>query len=161
MDPAETEGGVMEYSHEDGELVNQPIGYWTWAANKTLMAYARGRLAAIGITQPQWWVLHQALHSENGVTREEVISAHRANLDVGAGLAPDLDLLVERKLLVSEADGRLRITDEGRALHQRAAETQQASRRQVHTDISDEEYLITLKVLQRMMRNAGGDVSPD
>ncbi|KFG77451.1 transcriptional regulator [Streptomyces mutabilis] len=151
----------MEYSHEDGELVNQPIGYWTWAANKTLTAFVRGRLAAIGITQPQWWVLHQALHSENGVTRKEVISTHQANLDVGAGMAPDLDLLVERMLLVSDADGRLHITDEGRALHQRAAETQQASRRHVHAGVPDEEYLITLKVLQRMIRNAGGDVSPD
>ncbi|OSZ59260.1 transcriptional regulator [Streptomyces pharetrae CZA14] len=150
----------MEYSHKDAELVKQPIGYWTWAANKTLMAYVRGRLAAIGITQPQWWVLHQAVHSEIGVTREEAISAHQADLDVGAGLAPDVDLLVERKLLVPDADGRLRITDEGRALHQRAAETQQASRRHVHAGVSDEEYLVTLKVLQSMIHNTGGDVSP-
>ncbi|MFC8172340.1 hypothetical protein [Streptomyces sp. NPDC057325] len=78
-------------------------------------------------------------------------------MDMGRGL----DVLVERMLLVSDADGRLRITDEDRALHQRAAETQQAGRRQVHTGIPDEEYLITLKVLQRMMRNAGGEVSPD
>ncbi|MFC5144823.1 MarR family winged helix-turn-helix transcriptional regulator [Streptomyces aureoversilis] len=149
----------MEYSHEDEELANQPVGYWTWAANKTLTAYVRGRLAAIGITQPQWWVLHQVLHSENGVTRAEVIRAQQANLDVGAGLAPDIDLLVERMLLVLDADGRLRITDEGRAMHQRAAQTQRASRRHVHAGIPDEEYLITLKVLQRMIRNAGGDVS--
>lgn len=27
-------------------------------------AYVRGRLAAIGLTQPQWCVLHQVLHSE-------------------------------------------------------------------------------------------------
>ncbi|MET9865498.1 hypothetical protein ABZZ16_04675, partial [Streptomyces sp. NPDC006386] len=150
----------MKYSHDDEELVNQPIGYWTWAANKTLTAYVRGRLAAIGITQPQWWVLHQVLHSETGATRDEVISAQQANLDVGAGLAPDIDLLVERKLLVLDRNGRLQITDEGRALHQRAAETQRASRTQVHTGIPDEEYLITLKVLQRMMRNAGGDIPP-
>lgn len=150
----------MEYSHDDDELVNQPIGYWTWAANKTLTAYVRGRLAAIGITQPQWWVLHQVLHSETGATRDEVISAQQGNLDVGAGLAPDIDLLVERKLLVLDGTDRLQITNEGRTLHQRAAETQRASRTQVHTGIPDEEYLITLKVLQRMLRNAGGDVSP-
>ncbi|WP_137993439.1 MarR family winged helix-turn-helix transcriptional regulator [Streptomyces vilmorinianum] len=149
----------MTYSHDDAELVNQPIGYWTWAANKTLTAYVRGRLAAIGITQPQWWVLHQVLHSETGATRDEVITAQQANLDVGAGLAPDIDLLVERKLLVADAAGRLRITEEGRALHQRAAETQRANRERVHAGIPDEEYLITLKVLQRMMGNAGGDVS--
>lgn len=35
----------------------------------------------------------------------------------GAGPAPDIDLLVERTLLVADADGRLRITDEGRARH--------------------------------------------
>ncbi|CAL9310333.1 MULTISPECIES: MarR family winged helix-turn-helix transcriptional regulator [Streptomyces] len=150
----------MEYSHDDAELVKQPVGYWTWAANKTVMAYVRGRLAAIGITQPQWWVLHQVLHSENGATRDEVISAQQANLDVGAGIVPDIDLLVERKLLVLDDAGRLRLTDEGRALHQRAAETQRTSRAEVHAGIPDEEYLITLKVLQRMMRNAGGDVSP-
>ncbi|MEU6915337.1 MarR family winged helix-turn-helix transcriptional regulator [Streptomyces olindensis] len=150
----------MEYSHDDAELVKQPVGYWTWAANKTVMAYVRGRLAAIGITQPQWWVLHQVLHSENGVPRDEVISAQQANLDVGAGIVPDIDLLVERKLLVLDDAGRLRLTDEGRALHQRAAETQRSSRAEVHAGIPDEEYLITLKVLQRMIRNAGGDVSP-
>ncbi|MEU1850665.1 MarR family transcriptional regulator [Streptomyces sp. NPDC019990] len=150
----------MEYSHDDAELVNQPIGYWTWAANKTLTAYVRGRLAAIGITQPQWWVLHQVLHSENGATREEVIGAQQANLDVGAGIVADVNLLVERQLLVLDGAGRLQITDAGRALHRRAAETQRANRALVHAGITDDEYLITLKVLQRMMRNAGADVSP-
>ncbi|QNP67802.1 MarR family transcriptional regulator [Streptomyces genisteinicus] len=150
---------MTEYSHDDAELVNQPVGYWTWAANKTLTAYVRGRLAAVGITQPQWWVLHQVLHSEAGVTRDEVISAQQGNLDVGAGLAPDIDLLVERELLVLDTAGRLRITAEGRVLHGRAAETQRTSRAQVHTGVPDEEYLIALKVLQRMMCNAGGDVA--
>ncbi|MFJ2745653.1 MarR family winged helix-turn-helix transcriptional regulator [Streptomyces sp. NPDC087440] len=154
------EADVMAYSHDDEQLVNQPIGYWTWAANKTLTAYVRGRLAAIGITQPQWWVLHQVLHSATGATRDEVITAQQANLDVGAGLAPDIDLLVERKLLVEDETGRLRITDEGRALHQRAGETQRASRALVHRDVSDEEYLVTLKVLQRMLRNVGGQLPP-
>ncbi|MEV3872718.1 MarR family transcriptional regulator [Streptomyces sp. NPDC049906] len=142
--------------HDDEALVGQPAGYWTWAASKTLLAYARGRLAAIGITQPQWWVLHQVVLSENGVTRDEAIRTHQARLDVGAGLVPDIDLLVERALLL-ETDGRLQITDEGRALHGRAAETQRANRERVHEGVSDEEYLITLRVLQRMIRNAGGD----
>lgn len=151
----------MTYSHEDEELVKQPIGYWTWAANKTLSAFVRGRLAAIGITQPQWWVLHQVLYGEDGATRDEVITAQQANLDVGAaGLAPDINLLTERTLLVLDADGRLQITDDGRALHAHAARTQRAGREHVHAGITDEEYLITLKVLQRMIRNAGGDVSP-
>ncbi|MEU3446365.1 MarR family winged helix-turn-helix transcriptional regulator [Streptomyces thermolilacinus] len=149
---------TVEYSHEDAELVKQPIGYWTWAANKTLMAHVRGRLAAVGVTQPQWWVLHQALHSEDGVTREEAVRAHEAKMDVGAGMALDIDLLVERKMLVEGGDGRLRITDEGRDLHRRAAGTQRANRVRVHEGVSDEEYLTTLKVLQRMMRNAGGDL---
>ncbi|MEY7972321.1 MarR family winged helix-turn-helix transcriptional regulator [Saccharomonospora xinjiangensis] len=150
---------MVEYSHADDELVRQPIVYWAWAANKTLMAYVRGRLASIGVTQPQWWVLNQAVHSPDGITREEAISANQMNLDVGAGLAPDIDLLVERGMLARGEDDRLRITDEGRALHQRAAETQRRNRGVVHAGISDEEYLTTLKVLQRMIHNAGGDVS--
>ncbi|GGQ05096.1 hypothetical protein [Streptomyces roseolilacinus] len=50
-----------------------------------------------------------------------------------------------------------RITDEGRDPHRRAAETQRASRDRVHAGIDDEEYPIALKVLQRMIRDAGGD----
>ncbi|WP_329623550.1 MarR family winged helix-turn-helix transcriptional regulator [Streptomyces sp. NBC_01255] len=151
----------MTYWNDDEEkLANQPIGYWTWAANKTVSAYVRGRLAAIGITQPQWWVLHQVQHGEDGATRDEVITAQHANLDVGAGLAPDIDLLVERALLTLDADGRLRITDDGRAVHGRAAGTQRATRAHVHAGIPDEEYVIALNVLQRMIRNVGGDVPP-
>ncbi|MDA5282767.1 hypothetical protein [Streptomyces sp. Isolate_45] len=99
------------------------------------------------------------LHSENGVTRDEVIRAQYADLDVGAGLAPHIDLLLERRLLVLHTGGGLRITEEGRVLHRSAAQTQQAGRRQVHTGISDEEYLTTIQVPQRMIRNSGGDVS--
>ncbi|MER0244641.1 MarR family transcriptional regulator [Streptomyces sp. HSW2009] len=154
-----TKGDTVKYSHDDAELVGQPVGYWTWAANKVLLAHVRGRLAAIGITQPQWWALHQVLHGATGATRAEVIRDQQANLDVGPGLAPDIDLLVERELLVEDEDGRLQITDAGRTLHRRAAETQRENRARVHAGIADEEYLITLKVLQRMIHNAGGDLT--
>ncbi|URM90956.1 hypothetical protein LUW75_14255 [Streptomyces sp. MRC013] len=46
----------------------------------------------------------------------------------------------------------------GRELHRRAAETQRAGRVRVHGGVSDEEYLTALKVLQRMIVNAGGDL---
>ncbi|MEU0687584.1 MarR family transcriptional regulator [Streptomyces uncialis] len=125
------------------------------------MTYVKGRLAAIGITQPQWWVLHQAVHSEHGATRDELISAHQADLDVGGRSGPrhrspgGADAARRRRGRTAPDHRR----GQGTARHRRAAETRRTGRQHVHADIPDEEYLITLKVLQRMMHNAGGEVT--
>lgn len=79
-------------------------------------------------------------------------------MDVGEALAPGIDLPVGRKLLAEGGDGRLRLTDEGRDPHARAAGTQRADRARVHDGVGDEEYPTTLEVLQRVIRDAGGDV---
>ncbi|MEU3600005.1 MarR family winged helix-turn-helix transcriptional regulator [Streptomyces sp. NPDC006798] len=149
----------MTDSRDDAELLRQPIGYWTWAAGKTVLAYARARLAAIGVTQPQWWVLNHVVGSGDGATRDELLAANQDNLDVGAGLAPEIDVLLERKLLVRGDDDRLRITEEGRELRDRAAGIQRANREKVCEGITEEEYLTTVRVLRRMTRNVGADVS--
>lgn len=43
----------MTYWNDDEEkLANQPIGYWTWAANKTVSAYVRGGSRRSGSPSP-------------------------------------------------------------------------------------------------------------
>lgn len=152
----------MRYSHPDSELPQQPIGYWAWAAQKAVVTHIRGELTEFGVTQPQCWVLAQCAGSENGRTQQELHAVLHGYLDVGAALQPEIDALLDRKLLETDEraatgeDQQLRLSPEGDALFRRCAERQQAIRRRIHHGIRDEDYVTTLKVLQRMIHNVGG-----
>ncbi|MFC7306109.1 MarR family winged helix-turn-helix transcriptional regulator [Streptomyces monticola] len=142
------------YTHSDEELVKQPIGYWSWAAHKAVVDYIRAGLTEVGLSQPQWWVLNQLRDGERD--RTEVFTMLSGYLDVGAALNPDIDELLDRGLISSDADEHLTLTAEGTELLGRATDRQVKSLAQVHDGISDAEFLTTMKVLQRMIHNTGG-----
>ncbi len=147
----------MEYSHDDAELVRQPIGYWSWAAFKAVVTRTRTALAGIGTTQPQWWVLSQVARAGTGTTREEVSRLLRDYLDTGPETVErETDRAIARNWITEDSGGRLSITAEGRAFHDRAAALQDELWAERHAGISDEEYVTTLKVLQRFIHNTGG-----
>jgi MarR family transcriptional regulator, organic hydroperoxide resistance regulator len=146
----------MEYSHNDTELVAQPIGYWSWAAHKAVVTYIRAGLGRFGVSQPQWWTMAQVADSERGKTREEVTAILEGYLDVGAGLGPEVDALLERGWLTLDDEKRLQLTPAGNTVYGQCAELQGGMRTTIHDGITDEEYLTALKVLQRMIHNVGG-----
>ncbi|WP_424185255.1 MarR family transcriptional regulator [Actinokineospora sp. G85] len=147
----------MEYSHNDADLIKQPIGYWSWAAGEAVVTRTRTALREeFGITQPQWWVLNQVSSSAEGKTRKEVTAVLQGYLDVGEGLGPEIETTVQHGWVIEDPQGRLRATTEGRQLHDKVAGLQDRLWAERHEGISDEEYLITLKVLQRMIHNVGG-----
>ncbi|MCP3801330.1 MarR family winged helix-turn-helix transcriptional regulator [Allokutzneria sp. A3M-2-11 16] len=143
----------MEYSHSDENLAWQPIGYWAWAAHKAAVTFIRTALAEHDLTQPRWWVLNQLVEGDK--TRAEVTAILEGYLDVGADLQPEIDAVLDRGWAVA-VPGRLAITDDGRALHAKIALLQRDLRARIHEGIPDEEYVRTLKVLQRMIHNVGG-----
>ncbi|MDX3540336.1 MarR family transcriptional regulator [Streptomyces sp. MB09-01] len=147
----------MEYSHDDTELVQQPIGYWAWAAYDAVVTRTRGALAGIGTTQPQWWVLAQVAQAAAVKTREEVTGILQGYLAVGGTVvAEEIDTTIARGRITQDAEGRLGITSEGREFFEQAAALQRELWAERHARTSDEEYLTTLKVLQRFIRNTGG-----
>jgi DNA-binding MarR family transcriptional regulator len=147
----------VEYSHSDAELVRQPVGYWTWAAYRAVVDRTRGALAAIGATQPQWWVLAQVARAGGPKPRAEVTATLKGYLDTGTdGVRAAIDETAARGWTAEDAEGRLTLTDEGRAFFDKADRLQDDLRAERHTGITDEEYLTTLKVLQRMIHNVGG-----
>ncbi|MBN0046751.1 winged helix-turn-helix transcriptional regulator [Streptomyces actuosus] len=147
----------MEYSHSDAELIGQPIGYWSWAAYKAVVTRTRAALAELGTTQPQWWILAQVARPGAAMTRDEAIRVLQGYLDVGAQpLTAELDLVVDRGWVTEDPDGLLHLTAEGRAFQAEAAAVQDELRAERHAGIGDEEYLTTLKVLQRIIHNTGG-----
>ncbi|MFI9362819.1 MarR family winged helix-turn-helix transcriptional regulator [Kitasatospora sp. NPDC053057] len=147
----------MEYSHSDDELVKQPIGYWSWAAYKAVVSRIRGALAELGTTQPQWWVLAQLARAEEPRNRDDVTAVLRDYLDTGQdALNTEIDATVERGWVTESAGGRLELTAGGRAFFDQAAARQDELWAERHAGISDEEYLTTLKVLQRFVHNTDG-----
>lgn len=147
----------MEYSHSDAELIQQPIGYWSWAASKAVVTRIQGALAEIGVTQPQWWVLAQLARAGRVKTRAEVSGLLRNYLDTGPEfMESEIDATVARGWITEDAAGRLNLTPEGSATFDKAAALQDELWTERHADISDEDYLTTLKVLQRFIHNTGG-----
>ncbi|MEV2249657.1 MarR family winged helix-turn-helix transcriptional regulator [Streptomyces sp. NPDC050147] len=147
---------TFTYSHSDEGLIDQPIGYWASAAGESVVHHIRTMLAEFGLTQPEWWILNQII-AEDGRDKAAVVATLRGYLSVGDGaLHHDIEALHDRGLLTEDAGGRLRLTDKGRKLREDAAARQQKTRAEIHEGITDEEYVRTLKVLQRMIHNVGG-----
>ncbi|MFD7788531.1 MarR family transcriptional regulator [Streptomyces nojiriensis] len=148
----------MEYSHDDAELIRQPIGYWSWAAYDAVVSRTRGALAGLGTTQPQWWILSRvALAGDEVRTRDGVTETLRGYLAVGGeALSEEMDTVIVQGWITQDAEGRLAMTPEGREFFDKAVALQGDLWDERHTGISDEEYLITLKVLQRFIHNVGG-----
>ena len=67
-----------------------------------------------------------------------------------------LDRTIAQGWITEDAKGRLGLTDEGRALFGKAAALQDELWAERHADVSDEDYLITLKMLQRFIHNTSG-----
>ncbi|MFF8642202.1 MarR family winged helix-turn-helix transcriptional regulator [Streptomyces sp. NPDC015345] len=149
---------TFTYSHSDEDLLNQPIGYWSSAAGAAVVTHIRTALAELGLTQPQWWILNQLLDAPpEGRDGAEVVAVLRGYLETGeSALRHGIGALRDRGLLTEDAAGRLALTAEGRALRDRVAERQRSILAQIREGVTDEEYVRTLKVLQRMIHNVGG-----
>ncbi|MEV7399419.1 MarR family winged helix-turn-helix transcriptional regulator [Streptomyces sp. NPDC091267] len=147
----------MDFSHDDAGLARQPIGYWSWAAHTATVTHIRAALAEHGLTQPRWWVLNQLADADTtGRPRAEVVALLRGYLDVGDGLEPEIDTLLDQALITQDPGTRLRLTPAGHALRTRAYARVTRASAEIHAGIPPEEYVRALKVLQRMIHNVGG-----
>lgn len=147
----------MEYSHDDTELVDQPIGYWSWAAHQAVVDHIRGELAKFRLTQPQWWVLNRLALSTDGRSHDELRDVLQGYLDIGESvISSETAALFDRGLIETNNSGLLQLTAKGKDLHAAYSEHYKTVRRRIHSGIADPDYVRTLKVLQRMIYNVGG-----
>ncbi|MCA6094273.1 MarR family winged helix-turn-helix transcriptional regulator [Streptomyces sp. SCA3-4] len=142
---------------DTANLAGQPIGYWSWAANKAVIRHIRSAMARVGITQPQWWVLNRVDAAPDGKSRQELRDLLAASLDEGNdGIDIALDTAVARGWVRSTDEGRFLLTDAGREAKERTMEVVVRVREEIHAGIPDEEYATVVRVLQRMVENTGG-----
>ncbi|MFJ3586716.1 MarR family winged helix-turn-helix transcriptional regulator [Streptomyces sp. NPDC090127] len=145
----------------DAELAAQPAAYWTGLANRALVAFTRARQAEHGFSQPQFWLLRHLSKNDispdgRGMTVPELEQAMRTYLRPEDDLVAAARPLLERGWLTRDAEDRLWITDEGDEARVTMKGHAPAILARIHEGIDDADYVTTLKVLRRMIRNTGG-----
>lgn len=105
------------------------------------IALIRRELAALGLTQPQYWILRHLAPNDlgaeaSGRTIEEIAALLDEYFLPGDDPAVDADALVARALITRAADGLLRITPEGQAAHARGKENLPAIRARLEAGTS-------------------------
>ena len=145
----------------DAALAGQPAAYWTGIAYEALIAYTRARMTENGCTQPQFWLLRNLSVNDispdgRGMTLLELREAMTSYIRPEDDLAAEAEPLLERGWLTRDAEDRLWLTEEGERARVDLARNAPAIRAALHKGIDDADYVTTLKVLQRLIRNAGG-----
>lgn len=135
--------------------INQPIGFWTARAAQAIRTRTRGALLDAGITQPEWWVIHQlSLHPE-GMERARMLDTIGPN-DTPQAIDEAIASAAAKGWL--ETDGSsLRPTQAGGEASARGAAVQRALQDERMQGISDDEFVTTITVLQRTIENVGGE----
>ncbi|MFD0023899.1 MarR family transcriptional regulator [Streptomyces sp. NPDC058382] len=148
----------------DAELAGQPAAYWTGVAHEALIAYTRARQSEKGYTQPQFWLLRNLSANDispdgEGITLPELQEAMTSYIRPEDDLAAEAEALLERGWLTRDAEHRLWLTPEGEEARVDLARNAPAIRATLHEGIDDADYITTVKVLHRLIRNAGGPIA--
>ena len=143
------------------DLAAQPVGYWTGVAYEAIIRFIRDQQKALGYTQPQFWLLRNLSPADlspdgHAMTVAELEAAMSTYLRREDDLAAEAGVLVGRGWLAREAGDRLRITEAGEAALADLKKNTPAIRDRIHEGIDDADYIVTVKVLQQMIRNVGG-----
>lgn len=133
----------------------QPIGFWTARAGEAIRARTRGALHDIGLTQPEWWLLHQISLHPAGADREATIERIGHN-DTPEAIVEAIDSARFKGWIV-ESKSRMKFTPEGKELFRRASDAQQMLQDERMQGISQAEFVTAIRVLQRTIQNVGGD----
>ncbi|OZD07026.1 hypothetical protein CH275_07465 [Rhodococcus sp. 06-235-1A] len=133
----------------------QPIGFWTARAGEAIRARTRGALHDIGVTQPEWWLLHQISLHPAGADRDETIEKIGHN-DTPEAIVEAIDSARSKGWIV-ESNSRLKFTPDGEAQIRRASDVQQMLQDERMQGIGQDEFVTTIRVLQQTIENVGGD----
>lgn len=128
-----------------------PIGYWLEKADMLLTEHIEEVQRACGLNPLDWQVL-SLVQERPRIQRIELIEL----LSMFGG-----DQVIESRLKLLKVNNLLIVTDEsiyelserGQDVYQRAHQGQQEVRQRAVEGISEEDHLITLQVLQRLVTN--------
>ena len=94
-----------------------------------------------------------------GMTVAELREAMSSYIRPEDDLAAEAEELLERGWLTKDTEDRLWLTPEGEQARVDLARNAPAIRAALHEGIDDADYVTAVKVLQQLIRNAGGPVA--
>ncbi|CAM3702804.1 MarR family winged helix-turn-helix transcriptional regulator [Tsukamurella ocularis] len=141
-------------SYTDDRILGQPIGYWASMTGRSAVTFIRATLERHGLTQPQWWALNYIADRPDGVGMDEVVEYHRGFVDTDDALRPDVACLIATGLL-DEADGALTVSPAGRRRRDETWPDIRTALARIRAGVSDEDFITTIRTLQRMIDNIG------
>ncbi|MEV4234939.1 hypothetical protein AB0J47_07155 [Nocardia sp. NPDC049737] len=131
----------------------RPIGYWLKELDRRIDARFADDLAASGLTRRHWQILNSLAEGPRSAT------------DVRDGLAPfwndpsewgvQLAQLVDRGDITDDS-GTLALTEPGRISHHQAYALIGKRRRAMLDGITDDQYVATVRLLEKMAENMAG-----
>lgn len=149
----------------DDALSKQVAAYWTRIAYESIIGFTRDEMVKRGLTQPQFWLLRHLSADDLSADGEGMLIA-----DLRDGMAkylrPEDDLgaeaagLADRGWLRRDEGQRYWITDQGEAARLRMKAAAPEIGGQIHTGISEADYVTAMKVLGRLIANTSPQDSP-
>lgn len=132
--------------------MNKPIGYWLKRLDADLEAHLDGTLARLKLSRRQWQALN--VLADSPILPEDLAEALRPFWEHEDGRRErELAAMVGRGLIIL-LDGRLTLSEDGRAVHAAANRLVDDSRKDLTAGIGYDEYAIAVSVLERMSLNA-------
>lgn len=128
-----------------------PIGYWLEKADMLLTDHIEEVQRACGLNPVDWQVL-SLVQERPRIQRIELIEL----LSMFGGdqvIESRLQLLKVNNLLIVTDESIYELSERGQEVYQRAHQGQQEVRQRAVEGISEEDHLITLQVLQRLVTN--------
>lgn len=141
-------------TYTDDRILTQPVGYWSSMAGRAVVTHIRATLERHGLTQPQWWALNYVADRPAQVTIDEVVEFHRGFVDTDDALRPDVLNLLATGLL-TDADGALTVSPAGQERREQTWADVHVALATIRAGVTDEEYITTIRTLQRMIDNVG------
>lgn len=129
------------------------IGYWLKELDRLITARFEDDLAAGGLSRRYWQMLHSLA---DGPQPAETVRAGLAPFWTGPQEWEAELAAVLKQGWVAAEDNTLQLTDAGRATHDEAFIRIAKRRRAMVDGISDEQYLETVRVLEKMATNMAG-----
>ena len=131
---------------------HRPIGYWLKLVDRLIDEHFDGTLDEHGVTRRQWQLLN--LLGRGPATREELNDALSPFLGTDGTTASEIDELVESDWVAASPSG-FALTPRGETAFERISEVVVRIRADLSQGLSDEEYTVTMRSLERMSRNLG------
>jgi hypothetical protein len=131
-----------------------PIGYWLKRLDRAIDGALDPTLAAQDLTRRHWQTMN-LLH-QGPSDAPALAEALRPFWGQGAISLDEVLSDLERRALVANDGGRYALTAAGTATRAKLAEQVDLTRRRLVDDVTREEYLATVEVLQRMTANLEG-----